>query len=420
MTNDDYLTYYKLNLMVIVKEKTILNINQSDIVSLAIVNNYDTKTYPMIRLRLFTDITFLQALTDAPDELRLAGTIDGGIYRLIPNETPVIVSPTQSINLSMKVYIEYKNTPTSKMDKYVNGMPRTTDGSLNVNNKVPVELYCYNYDLIHRMNDRPQSVYKNMNLSTIISSMMDRIKITDYQIDMIRNQKRYDQVLIPNLSMLDTLSFFDITYGLYPKGGSIFGSIDKLYICNLDSNNGTHPLPIYVKSYKNNSGTSGMMKIGGSYFMQTESSSVSVLSESDIEKVLTSETLVSTNVNTLSIDKENLPALKESMHSNNGLITPTQIDNISPELILHKTPNDYVASAAAARINEKITKIDVSGNGFDITKFTPNARYNLIFDSPIRGINMADSYRASYVCNILSPSSQELFTSTTTMTLCKN
>ena len=413
-----YSVFYKLSLRLVINETEVVNINNSDIVSLSIMNQYDSKTYPMIRLRLYPDITLLQKITKYPDALELRGSLDGGVYRVKTNETADLVSPTQSLQMGMKVYFEYKNTPTSDMDKYQDGLPKSSD--LNVNNKVPIELFCYNYNTIHRMNGQTQQVWKNMSLPTVISSMLTTCDIYDTFIDIPHNQKRYDQILIPNLSVINSISFFDVVYGLYKKGGMMFGDIDKLYICNLDSNNGTTPIPIYVKSYQNNSDMSGMMKTNQGYFMQTEFANVSVVSESDIEKVLTSETLIATNVNNLTIKREDLPALKQSMKQNNGLVTPACINTISPAILLHKSPNEYVASMTAARINEKITRVDVSGAGFDITKFKPNTRYNLIFESPIRGMNMNDTYRASIVCHTITPSSQELFTSSTTMTLCKN
>jgi hypothetical protein len=125
-------------------------------------------------------------------------------------------------------------------------------------------------------------------------------------------------------------------------------------------------------------------------------------------------------VNTLDIKREDLQALKDNAISHNGLVTSSFVNTISPSILLHKSPNEYVASVTAARINEKITRIDISGCGFDITNFNPNSRYNIIFESPIRGINMADAYRASYVCHVISPTSQELFSASTTLSLCKN
>ena len=119
-----YSVFYKLSLRLVINETEVVNINNSDIVSLSIMNQYDSKTYPMIRLRLYPDITLLQKITKYPDALELRGSLDGGVYRVKTNETADIVSPTQSLQMGMKVYFEYKNTPTSDMDKYQDGLPK--------------------------------------------------------------------------------------------------------------------------------------------------------------------------------------------------------------------------------------------------------------------------------------------------------
>lgn len=415
--NVAYSVFYKINLRLLVDNKNY-QISNSDIVSISILNQYDTKTYPMFRLRLYSDLTLLQTLTDNPDSIELRGTIDGGVYQISTNESPTLVKPTKSIPVGLKAYIEFKNTPTSEMDKYENGVLKSSD--LNVNNKVPIELFCYNFDMIHAMSDQPQAVWKNMNIPTIIQSMLSHVNIRNYEFDIPINQKRYNQVIIPNLRMLESLSFFDMIYGLYPKGGMVFGDIDKLYICDLDVNNNTQPIPIYVRSYKNNSDTSGVFKNSNQYYMQTQFSSVSILSESDIEKILKSETVISYNVTNFNINSTDIKALKETVKSNNGLVTSELINSISPEIIIHKGLNEYVSDMIASRINEKLTHIDVSGAGYDITQFKPNSRFNLIFESPIRGMNMTTVYRPEFVCHIITPSSQELFSASTTMSLCTN
>lgn len=415
--NVAYSVFYKMHLRLIVNNENV-EISNSDIVSLTLLNQYDTKTYPMFRLRLYSDLTLLQKLTDNPDTIELRGSLDGGVYKIQTNDSPSLVKPTKSIPVGMKVYIEFKNTPTSEMDKYENGILKSND--LNVNNKVPIELFCYNFDTIHAMSDQPQAVWKNMNIPTIIKSMLSHVNVHDYFMDIPINQKRYNQVIIPNLRMLESLSFFDMVYGLYPKGGTVFGDIDKFYICDLDVNNNTQPIPIYVRSYKNNSDMSGVFNMSNQYYMQTQFSSVSILSESDIEKVLKSESVISYNVSNLNINSDDIKSLKETLKSNNGLITSELINSISPEIIIHKGLNEYVASMIASRINEKLTRVDVSGAGYDITQFKPNSRFNLIFESPIRGMNMATVYRPEFVCHIITPTSQDLFSASTTMSLCTN
>lgn len=421
-SNIKYSVLYDVDLRFLINQTENIQISPADIVSISIQNQYDACTYPMFRLRLYCDLKILQSLTDHPDDIEIRGTLRGGIYKMGDDESStILLKPTGVIPITLKGYIEFKNTPTSRMDQYVNGKPISKDNTLYANNKVPVEVYGYNSDMIHRMRDQSPAIYHNMTLSSVVDSMLSHCNIQKKHVDPFHNQIKMNQILIPNLSMIESLSYFDATYGLYPKGGMVYGALDQMYICNTDSNNGTVPLPIYVHSFRNNSDMSGMMKISNQYFMQTEFASVSIISESDIEKVLQSERITSVNVNTLHVTEEDLPFYAESeTQQNQSLVTKTAHGNISPQIMLHKTPNHYFASMTAARINEKITKVDVSGVGFDIAKMTPITRYNLIFESPIRGIHMADMYRASTVTHVLNCVGKTLFSTTTTMTLCRN
>ena len=73
-----------------------------------------------------------------------------------------------------------------------------------------------------------------------------------------------------------------------------------------------------------------------------------------------------------------------------------------------------------ARISERITRVDVSGVGFHIGKLKINSRYNLIFESPIRGMSINQFYRATTVSHVISNLSSDLFVAQTTMNLCSN
>jgi hypothetical protein len=448
MANEYYSTLYSIDFRLQVNQETI-QISPGDIVSFLIDNDYDGKTYPIVRLRLYSDLTVIQKIAENPDDLYINAAITGGIYEMSTDSTPVMIKPTKGFSFFMKVYLEYKNIPTSTMDQYVNGLPRSADQDLNTENKVPIELYCYDATLIHRMKDQPQSVYKNMTIETITRSMLNFCGISDNTIimDSFHNSTKYDQVLIPNLNMIEALSFFDVTFGTYQCGGSVYGDFNNLYISNLAARNGTTPIPIYVDSYQNNSDMGGMKKIENQYFLNTKYDNVSVISESDIAKVLNSEIINAINIITGKQDEQftfdNSFVATDIIRTTAKYLTDeynrgnTQILEyntrmnvlvealrgkgfISDDYVLHKFSNPFVASNIIARLNEQVTKVDVSGVGFDITQFNPRTRFNLIFESPIRGIKMADVYRPSFVVNAFESIGSNLFCATTTMRLCKN
>lgn len=427
--SDKYSTLYKLKLIIKIDNMDYINIPSSDIISIAIINNYDNATFPIIRIRLYSDLTTLEKITEYPDLIHVGMDMFGNIYRMNDDDkSPIPIGPANNLSFSLKAYIENKNTPTSIMDQYDQGLKKEKD--LNVSRKVPIELYCYDEALIHFTRKKAPSIFKDMSLTTIIETIFRQQGIENFYIEPTINQEKYDQVLIPNLNVNEALSFFDSKYGLYTKGTQVYGDIDKMYVCNSDVNNNIKPLPIHVESYKNNSDMGGMSKKGNNFQMITKAMNVSIISETDIEKVLNAENISAIQLNTMDVETVSMVKLypdisKENTNrinsiSNIDVYMRTLRDKISVPDLLHKTKNKYIAETYNARVSERITKIDISGVGFDIGKLKINSRYNLIFESPIRGMNMNQLYRATTVSHVISNLDSNLFIAQTVMNLCSN
>ena len=411
---DVYVTMYTPSLNLLVNNETI-NLSNSEIVSISFIHNYDTASYPIIRLRIYADLTKIQQICENPDSILVRGCLNGGIYKMNQNteNESTLVKAVKSINISLKAYIEMKNIPSSTYDQYEDGKKKESD--LNVNVKSPLELYCYNEQLVHYMKKRANSIYKDTSIGTVLHDILQQANVYNAEIDPITNPKKYNQVLIPNMNIIQSISFIDYYYGLYKKGGMMYGDLDKLYIANTDVYNGTTPVPIYVESYKNNNDSSGMTRINNDYQFYIMAPNVSIRSESDIERVLHGPKLAAINLMDMNdIDIIELTNLFEEIKS------LSLSENIEVPNLLHKTQNKYIGTSYVARLDERITKVDISGTGFDIMRITPKTRFNLIFASPIRGIKIDKQYRATFVCHVLSSTDSGKFIAQTTMNLCTN
>ena len=411
---DVYVTMYTPSLNLLVNNETI-NLSNSEIVSISFIHNYDTASYPIIRLRIYADLTKIQQICENPDSILVRGCLNGGIYKMNQNteNESTLVKAVKSINISLKAYIEMKNIPSSTYDQYEDGKKK--ESNLNVNVKSPLELYCYNEQLVHYMKKRANSIYKDTSIGTVLHDILQQANVYNAEIDPITNPKKYNQVLIPNMNIIQSISFIDYYYGLYKKGGMMYGDLDKLYIANTDVYNGTTPIPIYVESYKNNNDSSGMTRINNDYQFYIMAPNVSIRSESDIERVLHGPKLAAINLMDMNdIDIVELTNLFEEIKS------LSLSENIEVPNLLHKTQNKYIGTSYVARLDERITKVDVSGTGFDIMRITPKTRFNLIFASPIRGIKIDKQYRATFVCHVLSSTDSGKFIAQTTMNLCTN
>jgi len=407
-----YQTLYTVNLVLSV-HGTNYQINQSEIVSISFMHNYDTHIFPIIRIRLQSDLELLQNITEYPDEIEMVGNLYGNIYLLEDDQSkPTIVNGAHNIQFNMKVYIENKNMPTSTMDQYRDGVKITSD--LNQTPKVPIELYGYHQSLVYYMRRQTKSIYKNMGLESIINDLFQRGNVMHYYKDPLNQQACFDQVLIPNLNLLQTLAYFDTYYGLYEKGAQIYGDIDQLYLTNTDSNLYQNIIPIRVLSSLSDSDMAGLKKYSNNeYWMTILFNNISILSESDIERLMQAENIGAVNVNTNEIQSASLKELYQ--YKTNEIYGNENIPNI-----LHKHMNPFIATSNAARIKEKITKVDMSIIGADIGDMHINTRYNLMFDTTIRGANIGGLYRPKFVNHLLTNQGNDLYVAQSTMQLCKN
>lgn len=406
-------------------------IPSADVVSVSFIHNYDISLYPIIRVRLYSDLSTLDLITSDPDNVVMYLIMHGNVYNMNKNEASdgngslQIVDGSKNYEMGLKAYIENKNTLTSKMDQYDHGIKK--DSSLNENIKVPITLYGYDNRMINSMKYQAQGIYKNMDITSIIEAV-SQLCPCHLDMDPVKNQTKYDQILLPNISVRDTLMFFDRKYGLYPKGGNMYCDYENLYVVDTDVNAGDTPIPIYVESYKSASDSSGLRKYANTnpkYMFNTKAANVSVLTETDIEKTLNSYAIQDINVVTTESHKSVLSKIftESEIDSFKRIDEDKNIDmniNIHTPDTLHKFVSPYVSSTNAARITERVTRVDVSGVGFDVFRITPRSRFNLIFESPIRGMSINQLYRASSIVHTFSNLSSDLFVAQTTMHLCTN
>lgn len=429
-TSDKYSVLYDICCEIFTSNGLQQYVSSSDIVSVSIIHNYDKAMYPIIRIRLYTDISTLEKITDDPDNINIGLAFNGGVYNMNyknddGNGNVQIVDGAYRGVFTLKGYIENKNTPTSIMDQYEHGIKKGSD--LNTNNKVPITLYGYNDGMIHALKQKAPAIYKNMDITSIIGDLTESGYYT-LSMDDILNQQSYPQVLLPNISVKESLTFFERKYGLYPKGALIYGEGDILYIVDTDVEKGGTAIPIYVESYKNASDMTGLKKYSSSvpkYMFNTKAANVSVITESDIERVLNSPNIGDVNVNDWEIHSTELTKIYNGLETDiikriDPIKRIKKLVKIETPDILHKSNSPYISSTRAARVTERVTRIDLSGVGFDVFAINPRSRFNLIFESPIRGMSINDRYRISSTVHTFTNLSSKYFIAQTTMQLCSN
>ena len=348
--------------MVLVVNQSIYQMKSSEIVSITFINDYGTKTFPIVRILLSADISVMEMIAEYPNDIYIELNLFGNMYKMnSENKTPECVDYASNMRCMLKGYIENKNTPTSTIDQYLNGIKKDT--GLNVNVKVPIELYGYDADMVYYLKRQCQSIYKNMTIESVVKDILSRGSINQYTMDPFQQQNLFDQILMPNLNIMQGLSFLNSYYGMHELGTQVYYDTDNTLYITDTSTRQIHDLrntkALYILGYQNTADVGGYFNMTNTgYAMITKAANVSIVSETDLERHTRSKELTDVNVSDSTINEYSLDLLY-----NNDV---GDLGNSPVPTIMHKTNSPFISSTMSANIQEKTTRVVISGAGFDM------------------------------------------------------
>lgn len=416
-----YSPLYEFDVSINNNTSTPIILSKDDIVSIAIVQDFDNAVFPMIRIRLYTDIDTLTYLNEDPNNLDLCISSIVGVYELNENqEVTDRVIDSHAFNIAtdvkLKCYLENKNTPYTTYDNYQQGLQK--DDSLNSKTKTPITLYCYDYNAIRNSKRKVSSIYKNTTLFEIVNHMATECEIENFKCIPFDNNEKYDQILIPNLSFIDALVYLDGYYGLYESGAMLTGHNPGYLVLTSSQRDYVgirNIVNINVTSYKAGNSFSGLVVSDLGAFsdnrISTPDTSVVVKSKTDIEQTVNPKLFSSINVDNFSVDSS---ILSETFDNSDA-------SNIEVPSIIHKTKNKFLASMYKTRVEEVNTQIDVSINALTYHQYLlPSAisRFMFSFDNAIRGIDINRYYRPQKINTVFTNIGSGKFSIQVTVQLC--
>lgn len=416
---DKYTSLFEINTYIYNGKERGIMLSNDDIISLSIIHDYDHAFFPIIRLRLYIDLPKFAYINEDPNNILVSMVLNGDVYGI--NEESSEKSYTKRglswfVNFGdsspMYGYIETKNNPYSKFDNYQMGEKRNDD--LNTNNKVPLTIYCYDKDLIRKTKQQVKSIYKNTDLFSVVQDMYAtcEIQYDPMYIGRFDNNKMYEQILIPNLSFIDAISYLDTYYGLYKSGALLYShhsgqlglSSSKMYEAR-----GYYDC-VRVSSYKSGNTFSGLDLTTSMNSKQitlvTPEQSVVIKSQTDLMQATNAQIFGSLNVD----DFKTVSAYLDETFT-------TDMPLINTPPVMHKTKNEFIPSTYKARVDERNTRIDLSLNGYPYGGTTCNC-FQFVFDNPIRGNNIDKIYRPMYATHTFTNIGSGLFDIQSTFQLC--
>jgi hypothetical protein len=263
-----------------------------------------------------------------------------------------------------------------------------------------IDLYLFNQDLLKGSRYSYNKVNTSGTLQNVVARMLTESKHPKVLMSRFDNYEVYNELLVPVNPVYKNLMYLDQYYGFYKSGTLVWYDIDCLYIINANGKvtarrqNEWDETVIIVAKLPESIPGQGMLRVPG------ERTYYCVISEIEINprkgSILQNASL-GQNLKMVYTDGVKIDNIK------------TGADNIggpNTTVSMLKKDSKYTGEIMAARIKENDVIMYISATNLDMSAFTPNKRFSIIFDDTSKYAKYKGDYRLAYASHLIKIESE--------------
>ena len=395
-----FLCKYRIASFNVVNGDKHLDMDASNIISLEYICDYEQSIFAILKAVLRIDVRKkMYILKNKRDILvkleleRIGAEVDLEGY---------VTGPESVFNLVFSVYFndDDENLDVQSLSGRLSinddGSPSDINDENYFESQNIMEMYLFNAKLLQASRYSFNRVYSSILMQNAVAHMLSVSGHDKVVMSRIENYNVYKELLLPPNPVYKNLLYLDQYYGLYEKGGLVFYDIDVLYILNTD---GT----ITAKRDKEWTETTILVPglgntIPGNAMIRQPKEKVfyCVLAELDINHQrlsVTKDVSSGSRMKLVTTDDTEITKM-EANHERrfdykNETVTFVKKDNIFADTVLQ------------ARMEENDALVYINGNNLDISAFTPNKTYNIVYDDPLKHKRYHGQYRLAYAYHLI-------------------
>ena len=400
-----YLCRYKVPMMIFMLKNIKIEMDPSNIISIEKIDDYEQNIRSIIKVRLRIDMNKKIWLLKNKRDVRCKFELDKfgmdteveknvlGDEIIWNNEFAIYFSDEdeaidiKSLESREKVNLDKSNEKLSTEDYFE---------SENM-----LDIYLFEPNLLESSNKIFNEIFSNTILQNAVARMLTATKHKKVLMSKIENDTQYNELLIPANPLYKCLIYLDQYYGFYRKGAIIYYDVDTLYIINPNGKNTAKRKKEFPEVNFLINRTDEAHPGNGLTIKQKEKKYYVNLSELDIIPKKFSELKNETQgskVKVVPIDDIKIKE-KEAKQSRS-----TQ----SNEMIkyLSSANSKYTDTIITARMEENECIMYISADNLDLSIFTPNKEFKLIFTETLKQQKYGkDRYRLAYAYHFIQKES---------------
>lgn len=242
-----------------------------------------------------------------------------------------------------------------------------------------LDIYLFNKKLLNASNSMVNDVFTNNTIQQFVGKILTSTHHQNVLMSKFENDEIYTELLVPANPAYKALMYLDQYFGFYKKGAIIYYDVDVLYIVNSNGEstalreNEWPQTTFMITRFDSSTPGNGMMR--------ADNEKIFYVSVPDI--YVTPQKFSITN--NAGIGSEAKVVITDDVTVDISDANQSYIDQRN-QFITYKRKDDnkYSSDIIKARMEENECILCISGDNFDITAFTPNKTYNVVFEEPAK------------------------------------
>ncbi len=374
---------YSIYSCIVLVNDEAIQLDKMCVTGIELVNDYFNNTFPIFKLNLILDSdTYYKILnnkTEVKIKLRLQkyyqlyGSNKKSMYKDFINDTFVIIDDTMDISRDDDLDLQEKINKSN------------SDDELEMYD-YPLELFLYREETSTGVKTQINNILKNVTLSSVIGYLFGVSKIKNALVSPLENNKTYEEILLPPLTINRQLLHLDAMYGFYRYGSVIFFGIDRTYIlnfkggCTAFENREKPETCIYIPKITSvqNSGIGSIESNDNRHYINWNYEEINISNRSVTKDVLSGSDVLVINTSSGTTSKST------SNTVTNGDANVAIIEN--------EGENEWLNTTFTAQTSSNSLIISGMISDVDVEALTPNKKFSLVFEDQ----KLTNKYKGTY------------------------
>lgn len=408
-----YLCKYKVETLILMKGDEKIELDHSNILNIEYMNDYEFNLRAIIKIRLRMDVR--KRLWVLKNKKDVICKFELNKFGMDPEIEETVTGIENVWNQEFSIYLndEDDSNDAEVMEQRI----KKNEGEEFKSNDLKDEnyfesqntfdIYLFNQTLLNASQKTFNHVFTKNTLQQMVGRMLTETKHNKVLMSKFENDEIYSELLVPAHPLYKDLIYMDQYYGFYKKGAIIYYDWDVLYLLN---GNGkvtakregewTETIFMVTKIDESTPGNGMIRKEGEKKFYIgitdmninpkkfTIGHNIDIGSEAKV--IITDDTEIEiTDSDQSYIDQRN--------------------DFIAFRL---KDENKYTSKILKARMEENECILYINAENLDISAFTPNKQYSVVFDEPTKQKKFGKyKYRITYAYHMMKLESEGFMSS---------